>query len=53
MQSNLSELIDNLSGIKNKECKSCMEGKKIKPECDFIGLKNNRLNYRGKKCGKK
>ena len=24
--------------------------KKIKPECDFIGLKNNRLNYRCKEC---
>ena len=28
MQSKLSDLIDNLSGINNKERKSCMEGKK-------------------------
>ena len=30
--------------------------KKIRSECDFIGLKNNRLNYRceewGRKCSK-
>ena len=24
--------------------------KKIRPECEFIGLKNNRLNYKCKKC---
>ena len=28
MSSKLSDLVDNLSGIYNKECKSCMEGKK-------------------------
>ena len=28
MQSKLSDLADNLSGINNKECKSCMERKK-------------------------
>ena len=44
MQSKLSDLTDNLSGIFNKECKSCMERKKIKSKCRFIGLKNNRLN---------
>ena len=44
MQSKLSDLIDNLSGINHKECKSCMERKKSKSECDFIGFKNNRLN---------
>ena len=27
-----------------------MERKRIKSECDFIGLKNNRLNYRCKEC---
>ena len=41
MQSELSDLADNLSGIFNKECKSCMERKKNKSECGFIGLKNN------------
>ena len=50
MQSRLSDLTDNLPGINNKERKSCMERKKIKSECDFIGFKNNRLNYRWKEC---
>ena len=52
MQSKLSELVDNLSGIYNKECKSCVE-KKIKSECHFIGFKNNRLNYKCKECREK
>ena len=30
-----------------------MERKKIRSKCDFIGLKNNRMNYRCKKCGEK
>ena len=50
MQSKLSDLVDNLSEINNKDCKTCMERKNIKSECDFIGLKNNRLNYRCKEC---
>ena len=40
MQIKLSDLVDNLTGVFNKECKSCMEWKKIKSECDFIGFKN-------------
>ena len=52
MPRKLTGLIDKLSGINNKECKSCME-KKIKSECDFIGLKSNRLNYKCKESGKK
>ena len=35
------------------ERKACMERKKIKSECDFVALKNNRLSYRCKECGKK
>ena len=50
MQSKLSDLVDNLSEIKNKDCKTCMERKNIKSECDFIGFKNNRLDYRCKEC---
>ena len=50
MQSRLSDLIDNLPGINNKESKSSMERKKIKSECDFSGFKNNRFNYRWKEC---
>ena len=50
MQSKLSDLVDNLSEINNKDCKTCMKRKNIKSECDFIGFKNNRLNYRCKEC---
>ena len=53
MQRKLSGLIDKLSGINNKECKWCMEWKQIQSEYDFIGLKNNRVNYKCKECGKK
>ena len=50
MPSKLPELVDNLSEINNKDSKTCMERKNIKSECDFIGFKNNRLNYRCKEC---
>ena len=50
MQSKLSDLVDNLSEINNKDCKKCMERKNIRSECEFIGLKNNRLNYKCKEC---
>ena len=50
MPSKLSNLVDNLSEINNKDCKTCMERKNIKSECEFIGLKNNRLNYRCREC---
>ena len=46
--SKLSDLVDSLSEINNKDCKTCIEIKNIKSECEFIGLKNNRLNYRSK-----
>ena len=50
MPSKLSDLVDNLSEINNKDCKTCIERKNIKSKCEFIGLKNNRLNYRCKEC---
>ena len=50
MQSKLSDLVDNLSEIYNKECKKCMERKQIRSECEFIGFKDNRLNYKCKEC---
>ena len=50
MPSKLSDLVDNLSEINNKDCKTCMERKNIESECEFIGLKNNRLNYKCKEC---
>ena len=49
MSTSLSELVDNTSGIFNSiECKSSIE--KIKINCCFVGLKNNRLIYRCKEC---
>ena len=50
MRSKLSDLVDNLSEINNKDCKTCIDRKNIKSECEFIGLKSNRLNYRCKEC---
>ena len=50
MRSKLSNLVDNVSEINIKDCKTCIEKKNIKLECEFIGLKNNRLNYRCKEC---
>ena len=52
-QRKLSDLVDNLSEINNKDCKKCMERKNIKSECEFIGIKNNRINYRCKECNGK
>ena len=37
MQSKLSDLIDNLSGINHKECKSCK--KKVNRNAILLGLK--------------
>ena len=50
MESKLLNLVDNLSEINNKDCKTCIERKIIKSECEFIGFKNNRLTYRCKEC---
>ena len=50
MQSKLSGLVGNLPQINNKDCKKCMERNKIKSECEFIALNNNRLKYKCKKC---
>ena len=46
MQTSLSSLVDNLFEIYSKKC-SC------KSMCDFIGLKNNKLNYECKECKKR
>ena len=48
MQSKLSDHADNLSEINNKDCTKCMERKKIRSECEFVGLKDNRLKYKCK-----
>ena len=52
-QGKLSDLVDNLSGIYHKKCKSCMERKNIKSECDFIEFKINRLDCKSKEDGKR
>ena len=49
MSTSLSSLADNLSEIYKKECKLCEE-RKIMSECRVIGLKNNELYYKCKKC---
>ena len=48
IKSKLSYLVDNLSEIYKKECKTCVERKNIKSVCDSISFKDNRLNYRCK-----
>ena len=48
MSTSLSSLVDNLSEIYKKKCKSCKERKKIMLECILIGLENNRLHYKCK-----
>ena len=32
---------------------ACIERKNIKSECDFMGIKDNQLSYKCKKCNKK
>ena len=39
MSTSLSNLVDNLSGINDKECKSCMERKKKNQNAILLGLK--------------
>ena len=55
MSTSLSELVDNMSGktFNSIECTKCMERKKIKSECCFDKLKNDRLIYRCRECKEK
>ena len=46
ISTSLSNPVDNLSGVYDKECKRCMERKKIRLNC---GFKNDRLKYKCKK----
>ena len=48
MSCKLSDLVDKLSEINNKVCKTCLERKNIKLECEIIESKNNRLIYKCK-----
>ena len=50
MPSKLSDLLDHLSEVHNKDCKTCIERKNVKSECTFIEFRNNRLNYRCEEC---
>ena len=52
MSTSLSNIVDNLSGIYDKECKKSMERKKIRLNFKLIGSKNGRLNYGCKECKK-
>ena len=52
MPTSFSNLVDNLSGVYGKECKKCTERKKNRLNCEFIGFKNGRLNYKRKECNK-
>ena len=48
MPTSLSELVDNLSVkiFNSIVCTKCMEREKINSECEFDGLKDNRLSYK-------
>ena len=50
VSTSLLNLVDNLSEIYKRERKACRERKIFKSECDFIGLKNNKLRYKCKEC---
>ena len=39
MLTSLSNLVDNLSGVYDKEYERCMEKKKMRLNCEFIGCK--------------
>ena len=39
MSSKLSNLVDNLSEINNKDCKNCMERKILNQNVNLLGLK--------------
>ena len=53
MSTSLSGLVDNLSEVYKKESKVCKERRKMKSVCYFIGLENNKLNYKCKGCKKR
>ena len=43
MSASLSSLVDNLSTINKKECKSCKKTEKISINCRYVSCKNNTL----------
>ena len=48
MSASLSKLADNLSEIYSKKCRD----KNCKSECEFKGIKNDKLSYSWKECRK-
>ena len=55
MSTSLSNRVENLSGIYDKEWKKWKDrkkNKKIRLTCEFIGFKNGRLNYKCNECKK-
>ena len=52
MVASLSDLVDNMPGriFKSIICKKCMEREIINSECEFDGLKENRLSYKYREC---
>ena len=53
MSTSLLGLVDNLSEVYKQESKVCKERRKIKSVWYFIGLENNKLNYKCKECKKR
>ena len=53
MNASHPNLTENMSEINNKDFKKYMERNKIKSQCAFIKLNNNRLIYKCKKCDDK
>ena len=53
MAVSIPDLVDNMSGTSFKSivCKKCMESEKINSECEFDGLKENRLSYKCRERG--
>ena len=52
ISTSLSNIVGNLSGVYDEEFNKCMERKKIRLSCEFIGFKYGRLNYKCKDCKK-
>ena len=50
MSPSLSKLVNNLSEIYSKSVEGVEKEKKIKSQCDFIGLKNNKLHHKCNMC---
>ena len=44
---------NSIAKINKKECKTCMEKKNIKSECDFTEIQDNKLSYKCKRINQK